>query len=470
MDVPTTFARFVPPVPPPPAGELTTLRFVATMRTNAIAGWPEAAYRERILRRRVLGRTRLTVSDPAAVRHVLVDRTDNYVRTAITIRLLRPILGDGLLISEGAAWRHQRRTLAPAFAPRAVEALVPHIAAATDEVLPALAAAGAEGPIDLFAALQRLTLEIAGRTMFSLGMARHGERLRAFVERYGTRHAAPRALDALLPRWIPSPSDLGRARFRRAWVGFLDEVVAERARGNGPGTGDPSRDDPSDTDPGKGDLLHRLRVARDPDTGRGFTPDDLRDQVATLMLAGHETTAVTLLWACTLLALMPQTQDAVAREVRAAGPHAEPLRGLPLTRAVIEETMRLYPPAFAIARRAVGSDTLADTAVEPGDIVLIAPWLLHRHRGLWRDPEAFDAGRFLPEAPSPQRFAYLPFGAGPRICIGAGFALSEAVLILARLVAAFRIARADDRPVLPMGVITTQPDHAPAFLLEPRRG
>ena len=457
------FARFVPPVPPPPIGELSTLRFVAAMRVNAIGGWPEAAYRERVLSRRVLGRTRITVSDPGAVRRVLVDRTETYVRTAITIRLLRPMLGDGLLISESGSWRHQRRTLAPAFAPRAVEALIPPIAAATNEVLPALAAAASEGPIDLFAALQRLTLEIAGRTMFSLGMAHHGERLRGFVERYSTRHAAPRLLDALLPRWLPSPHDLGRARFRRAWVRFLDEVVAERAAGRSIENGDRNGGGPD-----KGDLLDRLRDARDPDTGQGFTPEDLRDQVATLMLAGHETTAVTLLWTCTLLALMPDVQDAVAREVRAAGIGAEPLRGLPLTRAVVEETMRLYPPAFAISRQAVAEDMLADAPVAPGDIVLIAPWLLHRHRGLWRDPDAFDPGRFLPGAPPPPRYAYLPFGAGPRICIGAGFALSEAVVILARLVAAFRFARADDRPVLPMGVITTQPDHAPAFLLKAR--
>lgn len=154
--------RLVPPVPVPPEKELPTLRFIAAMRVNGIACWPASAYEAPLRRRRLLGRTRFTVSDPDLVRHVLVDNAANYARTPITIRMLRPMLGDGLLISEGTAWRHQRRALAPAFTPRAVETLVPHILSASDEAVAALEGPAARGPIDLFAALQRLALRSPG--------------------------------------------------------------------------------------------------------------------------------------------------------------------------------------------------------------------------------------------------------------------------------------------------------------------
>ncbi|KQQ25022.1 cytochrome P450 [Methylobacterium sp. Leaf123] len=443
--------RLVPPVPVPPEKDLPTLRFIAAMRVNGIDCWPASAYEAPLRRRRLLGRTRFTVSDPDLVRRVLVDNATNYTRTPMTIRMLRPMLGDGLLISEGTAWRHQRRTLAPAFTPRAVETLVPHILSASDEAVAALDGAAARGPVDLFPALQRLALEIAGRTMFSVGMARHGDRLRGFLEAYAARLGRPHLTDLVVPLRFATPLDRARARFRRDWVAFLDEVIADRDEGqSGREAGGEARD-----------LLDLLRAARDPETGRGFSHEELRDQVATMILAGHETTAVTLLWACTVLALTPETQGAVAAESGSADK--------PFTRAVIEETMRLYPPAFVIARRALDSDELAGETVRPGDSVTISPWLLHRHRKLWRDPDAFDPGRFLPGAPPVPRFAYLPFGAGPRVCIGAAFALTEATLALSRLVGHFRIERADDRPVLPAAVVTTQPDHAPAFRLT-RRG
>lgn len=451
MQAPPSHAapRLVPPVPVPPERELPTLRFIAAMRTNCIGCWPAAAYETPLRRRRLLGRTRFTVSDPDAVRRVLVDNTANYARTPLTIRILRPILGDGLLISDGAAWRHQRRTLAPAFTPRAVETLVPHILSASDEAVVALEREAAAGPVDLFAALQRLTLEIAGRTMFSVGMARHGARLRGFLETYAGRLGRPYLSDVVMPLRFATPLDRARARFRREWVAFLDTVIADRDQGQEERSGGEARD-----------LLDLLRAARDPETGRGFSREELCDQVATMILAGHETTAVTLLWACTLLALSPETQEAVAAEAERTDK--------PFTRAVIEETMRLYPPAFVVARRALGPDSLAGAAVAAGDSVTISPWLLHRHRRLWQDPDAFDPGRFLPGAPPVPRFAYLPFGVGPRICIGAAFALTEATLALSRIVGHFRLARADARPVLPTAVVTTQPDHAPAFRLTRR--
>lgn len=218
------------------------------------------------------------------------------------------------------------------------------------------------------------------------------------------------------------------------------------------------------------DLLDLLSAVRDAETGQGFTPAELRDQVATMILAGHETTAVALFWAAYLLALAPEIQEQVADEASQAERPGSGEAALRLTRAVVDEALRLYPPAFAIVRQARGSDWVGEHAVAPGDIITVAPWVLHRHRQLWRDPDAFDPSRFLPGAEPVARFAYLPFGVGPRICIGSHFALLEATHALAKLVATFRISLGDARPVLPAAVITTQPDHAPAFRLARRSG
>lgn len=452
--------RPVPPVPTPPAEDLPLFAYLKAIRTDAVSGWPARAYEDLVTERRLMGRTSFTVSDPEAIRHVLIDNPGNYARTPASVRILRPMLGDGLLISDGAPWRHQRRTLAPAFTPRATDELVPHIAAAVEGALAEIEAAARSGPVDLFPLLHRMALEIAGRSMFSVGMERHGEELRALMESYATRLGRPHLLDMLLPLRVPAPLDLPRALFRRRWVRFLDRIVAARAAEPAPRAAR--------------DLLDLMGAARDPETGEGFPPGQLRDQVATMLLAGHETTAVALLWACTLLARDPESQERAAAEARAAGAEGDPggalASRLPFTRAVVDETLRLYPPAFAIVRAARGPDAIAGRKVAAGDVLLMPPWVIHRHKKLWRDPGAFDPGRFLPGAEPVARTAYLPFGAGPRVCIGASFALAEAVLALAGLLARFRIAMPDGAAPMPAAVVTTQPDRAPLFRLTLRTG
>ena len=212
-----------------------------------------------------------------------------------------------------------------------------------------------------------------------------------------------------------------------------------------------------------------MDAARDPETGQSFTDAQLGDQVATMILAGHETTATALFWSLYLLALDPATQDEVADEVRGATVDGTlELERLKFTRAVIDETMRLYPPAFLIARAAAAPDKIAGMPVRAKDVILIAPWLLHRHEKLWREPNAFIPQRFMAPSPPPDRFAYLPFGVGARVCIGAHFALVEATLALAKLVGAFRITLLDREPVMPIGVVTTQPDRSPMFAIARR--
>jgi cytochrome P450 len=453
-DLPVTRHRLVPPTPPRAPADLGLLKRMRMMRDSVIGTWGQPAYEEDVIQGNFFGRSSFIINAPDAIRHVLVDNYENYTRTPTGFRMLRPMLGQGLLIAEGRAWKHQRRTLAPAFTPRAVSVLVPHMIAVTDDTIAALRSKTAT-PVDLRETMQRMTLEIAGRTMFSFGMERHGATLRDFVMEYGHRLARPHLLDIALPLWFKTPQDFRRARFRRRWTAFVATLMAER-RAAGKQKGAPPCD-----------LFELMEAARDPETGKAFTDAQLGDEVATMILAGHETTATALFWALYLLALDPSTQDEVAAEVKSVGETADVDR-LKFTRAVIDETMRLYPPAFLIARSAYGPDRFAGLTIKKNDVILMAPWLLHRHEKLWYDPNAFIPQRFMAPPPPPDRFAYLPFGAGPRICVGAHFALVEATLALAKLIGAFRVSLADKTPVIPMGIVTTQPDRAPLFVIEPR--
>src|SRR6266550_4435635 len=346
-ELPVARRPLEPPRPPRASEHMTFFGWMTARRTSALGAWGQRAYEEDIIRGRLFGRSSFTVNTPDAIRHVLVDNYENYTRTPVGLRVLRPILGQGVLIAEGRAWKHQRRTLSPAFTPRAVTTLVPHMLAATDETIAKLQAA-CGGPVDLREAMQRMTLEIAGRTMFSFEMGRHGPALRDFVMEYGARLARPHFLDLLLPLGWPSPQDFSRARFRKRWTSFVAMLMAER-RAAGKNEGAPPRD-----------LFDLMVAARDPETGNAFTDEQLGDQVATMILAGHETTATTLFWSLYLLALDPTSQDQLAAEVQGVTVNgALDLERLKFTRAVVDETMRLYPPGFLIARAAARSFRLS---------------------------------------------------------------------------------------------------------------
>jgi unspecific monooxygenase len=447
------------PRPARPQHRRSQLEDFLVLRRNLLELWGEPAYTDSILPGRFLGRAQLMLNDPAGIRHVLVGNADNYERNASTMRILEPLLGGGLFLATGEAWRHRRRAIAPAMAPRMMPVLARHVMTIADE---AVAKLGTEfGLINLLSHLQRLALRIAAHSMFSLESTSFSREMREKLMEYGLNHTQPDLFDLLLPARIRSPGDRARAQFRETWTGMMDRIIAMR-RTLGPAPDQAPRD-----------LFDMLDMARDPETGAGFDPAELRDEVSTMIIAGHETTATALFWACYIAAKLPELQAQIAEEVRhvdlSPAVAAEALKQLVHTRAFVDEVLRLYPPAFLIVRVAKEEDRILDHTIAPGTVVSISPWVMHRHHAHWRDPERFDPARFLPGAVPPERYTYLPFGAGPRICVGAQFALTEAVLVLARLVQSFRLDVAGDRGMRPIGRVTTQPDRPVSFILTRRR-
>ena len=452
------------PRPPLPTRLRSQAEAFLVLRRNPLELWGEPAYRELILPGSFLGRKQIMLNDPVAIRHMLLGNHENYVRNEAARRVLQPVLGDGLFLAEGEAWRHQRRVIAPALAPRVMPILSRHIVTVAATAEDEIGRAGSR-PFELMPVLQRLTLDIAGQSMFSLEMRAFGAELRALLIRYAHGFAKVGLFDMLLPAGWATPLDRGRARFRQDWLALMDRIIAARTAQDVPGEKAPGGDAPRD-------LFDLLRQARDPETGRGFDHALLRDEVSTLILAGHETTAVTLFWACYAAARLPDYQDAIAAEAEgldlSPDGAASSLQRLTRTRAFVDEALRLYPPAYLIVRQAKADDVIAGVPVEAGTVVSVSPWVLHRHEAHWSRPNAFDPGRFMPGAPPPDRMVYMPFGAGPRICVGAQFALAEATLVLARLVRRYRLTLSGSGAVLPRGLVTTQPDRPVRFRLVPR--
>ncbi len=447
-------------VPEAPKRSLSWRGVLRVVHDNPLLLWTDAAYEQDVETQSFLGKPRFLLNAPEAIQHVLIRNPENYRRTAASIRLLRPFVGRGLLLSEGELWRRERRVITPTLAPRALPPLMAEAARAIGAAAIRLDAAAKAGtPVDLLAVMQGLALDIAGRTMFSVAMEAFGTEMRQMLAEAARNLSRPDFFDLVLPIGMPSPRDFQRWRFQRRWMGLISRIIAARQGA------DARRGDGAD-------LFDLLRAALAEDGPEGARL--LRDEVATMIIAGHETTALTLFWSALLLAAEPDMQARIAAEADGLdlGPDgaAAALERLSYTRAVVSEALRLYPPAAVIARQAVNAARCGDITIPRGALVFIAPWVLHRHRKLWAAPGHFDPSRFLPGAQPVPRFAYLPFGAGPRVCVGAQFALAEATLVLATLVRRFVITRGDDAPVMPVSVVTTQPDRAPPFHLTPRPG
>jgi cytochrome P450 len=430
-------------MPPSVAGRLSLFQVIKAIGENAIAVWPEESFELDWMDRSMWFRKLVVANSPEAAKHVLLDNNDNYVKTPIARNLLEPGLGRGLITVEGADWRRQRRIMAPPFAQKRLDAFAPGMVAETARVV----GGWRDGTVlDVADAMSKLTLAVISRAMFSIDADGEVARIGEGVGEYQHK-VRPGFADLLgLPGWIPRTGvRAGRAAMREIHP-VIDGVLERRRRDGG------SSDD----------LLSLLLAARDEETGKGMSDEEMRAQIATIFTAGHETTAVALTWTFYLLAMHPWAEERLHAELDAVlgtrAPTAADVARLKYTRMVLEESMRLYPPVHTMSRQALADDTVVGHTVAKGTDVMIVPWLLHRHRKLWDEPDRFDPERFAPErAGNRHRFAYLPFGGGPRICIGMGFAMMEAILLLARMAQDWRLALKPGQEVVPIGLITLRP-------------
>jgi cytochrome P450 len=448
-------------VPEPPTGQMSLFRYIRTLRDNSIATYQTEAYSAKIIATRLLWRRAFYVNEPSGVRHVLLDNAANYHKTEIARRLLEPGLGRGLLTSEGETWRAHRRIMAPAFDHRSIVGYSPIMTEVAAALLKEWDTLPAGAEIDVAAAMMHSTLLIISRTMFSSDSDAIVGTVERGVERYQAE-VRPGLADLLqLPRWLSRMTNFHRSGAGKVFAEFdkmIDRLLAERAQAR---DGQPK------------DLLARLMAARDEETGGGMMAQEVRNQVVTIFMAGHETTAVALTWTWYLLSQHPGAEATLHAELDAVlggrTPKHEDLARLPYTRMVIEEAMRLYPPAHTLSREAMKDDEILGHHVPAGSTILIVPWLLHRNPRLWDRPSRFEPERFSPERVAPrERFSYIPFGAGPRICIGAAFAMAEAMLILATLAQRVRLRLKPGFPVEPQGLITLRARHGMVMIPERR--
>lgn len=404
---------------------------------------------------RVLHRRMILAIKPEFVERILLTEVDNYPKSDLSTNLLKPAIGEGLLLSKGEKWRRQRRIVAPAFAHKRVAGMTPAMARAAGDMLDGWARL--VQPFDLAHELSAFAMRVIALTMFGQDLKGEvGQLAHAITELL--EKARPSVLDMLgAPRWIPRLQPrFGAAgeELERAVVGM---IAARRA-------------EPGD----RGDLLSMLMAARDEATGEGMDDRQLRDEVMTIFLAGHETTANALTWTFHLLAQNPEAEAKLHEEVdRALGgrtPDFADLSELKTVRRTLEEGMRLYPPAHSLSRTALKPDSLGGVPVPAGALITVSPYVTQRSPKLWEEPTRFDPDRFLPErAAGRHRFAYFPFGGGPRICVGQGFAMAEAMIALAMVAQRFRV-RVESPKVEPFGRVTLRPKGGLWVSLERRPG
>ena len=395
------------------------------------------------------------VNHPDFIKQVLQEHHRIYNKDNFDYRLLRPLLGNGLLTNAGASWLHQRRLIQPTFHRQRLAAFGSLMTGATEAMLVRWERyAERGGVLDVADEMMRLTLRIIGQALFSLDLSAQATTVRQALRSANDYLSAP-----FPPLFVPTPRNRRlQATLRRLDALVYDLITARRQS---------QQDLP--------DLLSVLLEVRDEETGEGMSDRQVRDEVITLLLAGHETTAVALSWTWYLLAQNRECEQRLHAEVDAVLggrlPTVEDLPALPYCRMVIEEAMRLYPPAWSFSRNAVVQDELGGYPISPGSMILLCPYTTHRHPAFWEQPEVFDPLRFTPERVAARPYyAYFPFGGGPRLCIGSAFAMMEAHLILATVAQRYRLCLETDVRVEPEPLITLRPRGGLPMLLATRGG
>ncbi len=387
------------------------------------------------------------VNHPDLIRPVLTQDYRHFSKNTTHYRMLRQVMGNGLVTNDGADWVRQRRLIQPAFASRRLARFDQTINALTSSLLARWDAHGSTEVVRLDREMSELTFDIVGETLFGRDIKEHAREMARILDVVNLSSNDLRSVLTLYP-WIPTPYNRKWKRAMKRLDGIVFGLMGERG---------PHGD-------GSGDLLGRLFAARDEETGEGMDDRQIRDEVVTLILAGHETSAMALSWTLYLLAIHPDIEERLVEHLGAnlhgAPATTEDLPRLPYLKQVVQESMRIYPPVWGYVRRAERETQLGDYVLPAKTWVGVVTWALHRHPEFWPDPERFDPDRFAPERAEERNFfAYLPFAAGPRTCIGAGMAMLETQLILAQIVPRFRMRVVPGHPIETQAVVTLKPRH-----------
>ncbi|RVR03389.1 cytochrome P450 [Sinorhizobium meliloti] len=446
---------FEPPAPVPRTGIPSRLEIIRTVLRNPLELWGEPSYTLPWIETKFINQRTLIVNDPGLIRYILVENAANYEMSNVRRLILRPILRDGLLTAEGEVWKRSRKAMAPVFTPRHAQGFAGQMLRVCEAFVDRYAGASSEPFVTNVAVdMTELTFEILAETLFSGEIAVEKQGFAANVEELLHRMGRVDPMDLLVaPSWVPRLTRIGGRKVLDRFRGVVSETMSLRRRRTTEAPGDVPND-----------FLTLLLQLEGPD---GLSTSEIEDNILTFIGAGHETTARALAWCFYCVANTPAYRETMEQEidsVLASG--ADPvdwLGRMPHVLAAFEEALRLYPPAPSINRAAIEEDAWTSpegerVPIRKGISVLVMPWTLHRHALYWQKPRAFMPERFLPENRDKiNRFQYLPFGAGPRVCIGATFALQEAVIALAVLMHRFRFDLTDETHPWPVQRLTTQP-------------
>lgn len=445
----------LPPKPVPRADRVSLWRYLRLFRADILSAQPARLYRAWMAEFRTPFFRSYMCNDPALIDLVLSRRPDDFPKSDRVGEGLRPLLGNSVFVTNGAQWKRQRRIIDPAFEGGRLRDT---FGAMVDAARAAVARMPV-GEVEVEEQASHAAADVIFRTLFSIPIehAVASQVFHAFRDHQRTQPILNLAAFVRLPRWFPRfhrrATKETAARIRRLIAGLTAERAAAIAAGVAPD-----------------DLATKIMTTADPQTGETFATDEMVDQVAIFFLAGHETSASALAWGLYLLATHPEAQERVAEEAQAfwETPLFSGLSTLKFTRDVFRETLRLYPPVPMMVRENRGPEEFRGRHVAPGAQVVLSPWHLHRHERMWADPDAFDPGRWQqPEGRESARVAFLPFSAGPRVCVGAGFAMAEGVLMLSALAGAFRFAPDGAAPV-PVAHLTVRSRDGIRLVVSPR--
>ncbi len=435
------------------------LRLLMSARDNVLEAWTPKDFVREIVPVNCLGRWMFVINVPAGVQQVMVTNGKNYPKSPISRQTLKPLLGNGLFVSEGELWQRQRKISSPVGHSNRLAGYADTVIREGQAMLADWRRRPADSEIDVSEAFTILTADVICQLMFSYRLGDKVHTLYDSFQEYTATHGRMHLAELLgLPDWLPRPGMLKGRRAVKKFDSVIHDIIAASRDANG--------DIP--------DNLIQMLVAYRDENGKPMPPSLIRDEVASIFLAGHETTALTVGWAFYLLELHPDIEARLHAELdRVLGGRTPTFADVPslvFTRAIIDETLRLYPPVHVFSKQAVAADEICGQKIPVGSYITISSWVLHRHKLLWEDPDAFKPDRFLPEnSDKIIPFSYIPFGAGARVCLGKHLGLLESVLLLAMIAQSFKLRVREGFVVKPVGRMTLRPQGGLPMRITPRQ-